>query len=93
MATSFFGIFKIPVQFNHSLTDPRSSTQFTEQRILVDFDSEKGRQPHPQKGPDTCYCIIRPSKIIRMAVIQGYLQQQMPFDNSILEAISEFPHP
>jgi eukaryotic translation initiation factor 2C len=93
MATSFFGISKIPVQFNHSLTDPRSSTQFTEQRILVDFDAEKGRQPHPQKGPDTCYCIIRPSKIVRMAVIQGYLQQQMPFDNSILEAISEFPHP
>ncbi|KAH8777302.1 eukaryotic translation initiation factor-like protein 2C 2 [Hyaloscypha finlandica] len=69
-----------------------SSTQFQEQRILVDFDAEKGRQPHPQKGPDTCYCIIRPSKKIRMGVIQGYLSKQMPFDNSILEAISFLDH-
>jgi eukaryotic translation initiation factor 2C len=75
------------------LTDSRSSTQFGEQRILVDFDAEKGRQPHPQKGPDTCYCIIRPSKVVRMAVIAGYLEKKMPFDNSILEAISEFFNP
>jgi len=73
-----------------SLTGARSSQQFQEQRILVDFDQEKARQPHPTKGPDTCYCIIRPSKIIRMAVIQGYLSKQMPFDNAILEAISKF---
>ena len=71
----------------------RSSVKFQEQRILVDFDQEKGRQPHPNKGPDTCLCIIRPAKEIRMAVIQGYLEKKMPFDNSILEAISEFPYP
>jgi hypothetical protein len=73
-----------------SLIYSRSSQQFQEQRILVDFDQEKGRPVHPSKGPDHCYCIIRPSKVIRMAVIQGYLSKQMPFDNAILEAISKF---
>jgi len=76
-----------------SLINCRSSTKFEEQRILVNFDQEKGRQPHPQKGPDTCLCIIRPAKSIRMAVIQGYLEKKMPFGNEVLEAISEFPRP
>ncbi|KAE9369735.1 Piwi-domain-containing protein [Stipitochalara longipes BDJ] len=75
-----------------SLTDLRSSTKFQEQRIMVDFDKEKGRQPHPTKGSDTCYCIIRPAKEVRMAVIKGYLEKKMPFDNSILEAISFLDH-
>lgn len=54
---------------------------------MVDLDVDRGRQP--RNPPDQCYCIIRPSKVVRMAVIQGYLSKQMPFDNSILEAISK----
>jgi eukaryotic translation initiation factor 2C len=72
---------------NTLLTSPRSTTQFQEQRIMVDLDQEKGRAP--RNPPDTVYCVIRPAKIIRMAVIQAYLSRQMPFDNSILEAISK----
>lgn len=55
---------------------------------MVDFDQEKGRVPRQQ--PDTCYCVIRKSKTIRMAVIDAFLRKQTPFDNSVLEAISKF---
>jgi eukaryotic translation initiation factor 2C len=57
---------------------------------MVNLDAEKGRTPRAGRDPDIAYCVIRPSKIIRMAVIQGYLSRQMPFDNSVLEAISRF---
>jgi eukaryotic translation initiation factor 2C len=53
---------------------------------MVDLDAEKGRQRTP---PELCYVVIRPTKQIRMAVIQSYLSKQMPFDNSVLEAISK----
>lgn len=55
---------------------------------MVDLDAEKGRNPRPG-GPDQVYCIIKPSKPIRMAAIGAYLSGQMPFDNSVLESISE----
>lgn len=56
---------------------------------MVDLDAEKGRPPRDQ--PDHVYVVIRPAKIVRMAVLQAYLSRQMPFDKSILEAISRFP--
>lgn len=69
-----------------------SSIKFTEQRITVDLDAEKGRAPRPGALPDTCYVVIRPSKSIRMAVIQAYLQKKTPFDNAILEGINFLDH-
>lgn len=65
----------------------RSSEILPELRLTVDLDNEKGRLPRPGKLPDTCYVVIRRVKSIRMAVIRGYLQKQIPFDNTILEAI------
>lgn len=53
------------------------------------MDEENNRKPRPS-GPDIVYCVIRPSKTIRMAVIDAYLTGQIPFDNSILECISKF---
>jgi eukaryotic translation initiation factor 2C len=70
--------------------DPRTNRDIAEQRIMVNFDVEKGRQPRDPANPDTCYCQIKRSKVIRLAVIQGYLNQQIPFDNVILESISMF---
>ncbi|KAE8440738.1 hypothetical protein EG329_006633 [Mollisiaceae sp. DMI_Dod_QoI] len=67
-----------------------TSAQVPEQRIKIDFDAEKGRQP--RDDPDVVYCVIKPSKVVRMAVIQGYLSRQMPFDNAILEAINFLDH-
>ncbi|RKF74147.1 Protein argonaute [Golovinomyces cichoracearum] len=69
-----------------------SSVSFPEQRIQVDLDAEKGRAPRPGAIPDICYVIIRQVKVVRMAVIQGYLEKKIPFDNSILEAISFLDH-
>jgi eukaryotic translation initiation factor 2C len=54
---------------------------------MVNLDEEKGRPPRAQ--PDNVFVIIRPSKTIRMAVLEAYLTRQMPFDNSVLEAISK----
>ncbi|RKF63291.1 Protein argonaute [Erysiphe neolycopersici] len=69
-----------------------SSEVLPELRLTVDLDNEKGRPPRPGKLPDTCYVVIRRVKSIRMAVIRGYLQKQIPFDNTILEAISFLDH-
>lgn len=55
---------------------------------MVDLDAEKGRPP--RTTPDQCYVMIRPTKRIRMAVLQGYLSGQMQFDDTLLEAISKF---
>lgn len=72
------------------LTHSRTSFNVTEQRINVDLDADKGRPARANKAPDTVYCIIRPTKTIRMEVIGAYLRKQMAFDNSVLEAISMF---
>ena len=57
---------------------------------MVDLDAEKGRQPRPDRAPDVVKVVIRPAKVVRMAVIEAYLNKSMPWDNSILEAISKF---
>lgn len=68
----------------------RTSYNVPEQRIMVDFDVEKGRRPRTDGSPpDTCYVTIRPTKTIRMAVLGAYLSNQMAFDNTVLEAISK----
>lgn len=56
---------------------------------MVDLDADYGKTPRPGKE-NKSYCIIRSSKVVRMAVIQAYLSKQMAFDNSVLEAISKF---
>lgn len=68
----------------------RTSAQIPEQRVTVDFDAEKGRTPRDPNNRDQCLCTIKLAKSIRMAVIKGYLDRQMPFDSTILEAISKF---
>ncbi len=72
-----------------SLITCRTLNQIPEQRIIVNFDEERGRAPRDPANPDICRVVIRPSKQIRMAVIQAYLSNKMPFDHSILEAISK----
>lgn len=69
--------------------DVRSSLDIPEQRILVNFDVEKNRTPHPD-GPDTCYCVIKKTKSIRLGMINAYIKGDMPFDNTVLESISMF---
>ncbi|KAG4436130.1 hypothetical protein IFR05_008373, partial [Cadophora sp. M221] len=59
-----------------------------EQRITVNFDVEKGREPRPDKPADLVYVIIKPTTKIRMAVISAYLNKSIQFDKSVLEAIS-----
>lgn len=68
----------------------RTSAKIPEMRISVNFDEERGRQPRNGREPDIVYCHIKPTKNIRMAVIEAYLNKQMPFDNAILEAISKY---
>jgi hypothetical protein len=94
MATSLLGKFKFHLHQDLFLTELRCAFNIPEQRILVDLDAERGRQPQPGRE-NKVYCLLRPTKPIRMAVIQGYLSGYMQFDNTILEAISEFskaPH-
>ena len=62
---------------------------------MVDMDKEKGRAPRVDKKTGQIklnQVMVRIKGVgeIKMAVIDGYLQKRMPFDNSILEAISKF---
>jgi hypothetical protein len=86
MATSWLGKFSKILDCQNA-NSVRCAFDVPEQRITVDFDEEKGRPPRAQ--PDYVYVIIRKSKNIRMAVLEAYLTRQMPFDNSVLEAISK----
>lgn len=69
----------------------RTSYKVPEQRCVVNLDEEQGRQPGP-KGPDTVLCIIRPTKALRMASLEAYLNKKMAFDNSVLECINFLDH-
>jgi hypothetical protein len=86
MATSLLGKFCKIYEFENA-NSIRCAFNVPEQRIMVNLDEEKGRPPRPQL--DSVFVIIRPSKTIRMAVLKAYLTRQMPFDNSVLEAISK----
>ena len=62
--------------------------------MTIDMDKEKGRAPRidkktGQSKPNQIMVRIKGTGEINMAVIDGYLEKKMPFDNSILEAISE----
>jgi len=78
-------LFKLRCLISH-----RTSYNVSEQRIIVDLDAEKGRLPREGRIPDQVKVVIRPAKVVRMAVIDAYLNRTMPWDNSILEAISKF---
>ncbi|TAQ85545.1 hypothetical protein B7494_g6138 [Chlorociboria aeruginascens] len=62
-------------------------------RTRINLDVEKGRQVDPnQPDRNTHLVVVKHSKTIRMAVIQGYLSKQMAFDDSVLEAINFLDH-
>ncbi len=66
-----------------------------ELRIIVDLDREKGKAPRIDRAtgqPRQNSTRVRIKKVgeIRMAVIQAYLDRTMPFDTTVLEAISKF---
>ena len=63
--------------------------QVPEQRWLIDMDVAKGRVPNPDR-PNQVRVHIKRSKIIRMAVLNGFLSRQHPFDDVCLESISKF---
>lgn len=73
----------------------RASRDIGETRIMVNLDEEKarktGRPLRSDHESEKVYCVIRRSKVIRMAMIKAYLTRQIPFDNSVLEAISKLP--
>jgi len=69
-----------------------TSYNVSEQRIIIDLDAEKGQQPQQGQAPDQIKVIIRPAKVVRMAVVEAYFNKSMPWDNSILEAINFLDH-
>jgi eukaryotic translation initiation factor 2C len=69
----------------------RTSFNVPEQRCTVNLDEEQGRQPGP-KGPDIVFFVIRPTKTLRMASLEGYLNKKTAFDNSVLECINFLDH-
>ncbi|KAF2864177.1 Piwi-domain-containing protein [Piedraia hortae CBS 480.64] len=62
-----------------------------EMRVEVDLDKEEGRKPREGK-PNVHHCVIKPTNPISFQILQGYLNHQCDFDNSILESINFFDH-
>lgn len=66
-----------------------------ELRLRVDFDKEKGKEPRKDKDgnlkSNETYVRIRYVGEIKMDVIRHYLEKKMDFDNTVLEAISNYP--
>lgn len=56
-----------------------------EARLKVDLDADK--PPEKRKAP--YFCVIRQTTKIRLVSLRAYLQGQISWDNSVLEAMSE----
>lgn len=91
--TRLLGQFESTTQQSQSANCDRCIGNIPEQRIIIDFNEEKGRVARPGQRPppeDKCYVIIRPTATVDMSVISSYLDGTMPqFDVSILAAISK----
>lgn len=69
-----------------------SRNNIPELRTQVDMDREQGRQPHPQRGPDVVYIIIKRTTTIRLQALQAYLLGKMGWDDHVLECMNFLDH-
>ena len=69
-----------------------TAAQIEEIRILVDMDQERGRAPQPGRPENKIMFILKPAKVIRLAVLNAFLNRQTPFDNVCLEGINFLDH-
>lgn len=67
-------------------------TNIPEIRTQVDMDQEQGRQPHPIKGRDVVYIIIRKTTVIRLDALRAYLLGKMGWDDHVLECMNFLDH-
>ncbi|KAG0647251.1 RNA interference pathway ago1 [Hyphodiscus hymeniophilus] len=62
-------------------------------RMNIDMDKERGRPPpqagQPPRPVNHVMFVLKPAKVIRLAVLNAFLSRQTPFDNSCLEGISK----
>lgn len=68
-----------------------------ELRLLVDLDAEKGKKPRidqitGQPRDNKTRISVKHVGEINMAVIKGYLEKKMSFDNTVLQAINFLDH-
>lgn len=61
-------------------------------RTQVDLDREQGRKPHPTRGPDMAYVIIKRTTTIRLDALKAYLMGQMGWDDHVLECMNFLDH-
>ena len=67
----------------------RSNVDFGEISFKVDLDAGKNRPPRRDGTDGVTHVIIKRTTTIRMAVLKGYLGENMNFDASVLCAISK----
>lgn len=56
----------------------------------IDMDKERGRTPRPGGKPNEFNVVVKKSGAVNLAALEGYVSGKIPFQNSVLEAISEF---
>lgn len=73
------------------LTIHRCKSRIPAFTLAVDLDADKPPRKFPRKGgPDITRVQMRESASIRMAIVGAYLDKKVPFDASLLNAISKF---
>lgn len=61
-------------------------------RTQVNMDEERGRAPHPTKGPDIVFVTIKKTNVIRLDALRAYLSGQMGWDEHVLECMNFLDH-
>jgi eukaryotic translation initiation factor 2C len=67
----------------------RSFNSYEDTSLLIDFDIEYGRKEMSDKL-HIYRLFVRKSRKVNLEVIDMWLQKKMPFDENVLQALSEF---
>lgn len=69
-----------------------SRNNIPELRTQIDLDREQGRNPHPTRGPDMAYIIIKRTTTIRLDALRAYLMGKLGWDDHVLECMNFLDH-
>lgn len=65
----------------------RSMNKYNELNVEIDLDAESGRTG---RSSNVFRLLVRPTRVVNLAMINGWLQGQAAMDETVLESFSEF---
>lgn len=61
--------------------------KYNELNVEIDLDAESGRTG---RSSNVFRLLVRPTRVVNLAMINGWLQGQAAMDETVLESFSEF---